>query len=416
MSVSLKIILHSKTYDDGTRPVMLQIIQTSPSGNVWKRRMICRVKPTQFDKATGRVKNHPNKTFLNAKISEAYTEVEKRLLLAERDGKKIDPAAIIATSVATPSSAGSLLSHARTYVENCRKKDQYHTALKYEGHVNRLAQYLGKSGEQQNDIHMDDVDESWVLNFSVWLKSHGTKSANTLHRRMAFLTTLFNDARRRGLTKSDPMSFLEFKEQRVRKPKLTAEQLEVLQSAELTGLQADARNTFVLQFYAYGTRISDALLWKKTDIQKDGDTWYLSYTSMKTGDLIEVRLSERAKALVAHYLDTVPGKYLLPWLRKFAPLPNLSDQQNKERLIEQVESKTAQINHKLKEIAKSLSIPINLTTHIARHTFATLADSRIADKRKISAALGHSKFSTTEVYLSELRQSDVNDAMEAVWE
>jgi integrase len=131
---------------------------------------------------------------------------------------------------------------------------------------------------------------------------------------------------------------------------------------------------------------------------------------MKTGDLIDVRLNEKAKELVQHYLETVPGLFLLPWLSKFIFLPNLTDQQSKGRLIEQIESKTFIVNKNLKQIAEKLGWDnINLTTHIARHTFATLADSRI------SAALGHSKFSTTEVYLSELRQSDVNDAMDELW-
>jgi hypothetical protein len=80
-----------------------------------------------------------------------------------------------------------------------------------------------------------------------------------MHRRMAFITTLFNDARKRGFTKSAPLVFLEFKEQMVRKPKLTVEQLEALEQLDLDGRLNDARNTFMLQFFAYGTRISDAL-------------------------------------------------------------------------------------------------------------------------------------------------------------
>ena len=73
------------------------------------------------------------------------------------------------------------------------------------------------------------------------------------------------------------------------------------------------------------------------------------------------------------------------------------------------------MNKALKRIAQKAGIDINLSTHMARHSFANLADERVADKRKIYAALGQSKFSTTEIYLKELRQSDVNDAMDAVF-
>jgi integrase len=177
----------------------------------------------------------------------------------------------------------------------------------------------------------------------------------------------------------------------------------------------DARNTFLLQFYAYGSRISDALTWKKTDVRKEGDLWYLSYTSMKTGTLVDVRLNAKAKELVAYYLVTVPGPFLLPWLAKFEYIPSLTDQQNRERLIKQVESKTSIVNGQLKEVASKAGLEIHLTTHIARHTFATLADQVVTDKRKISAALGQARFATTEIYLAELRQDDVNDAMDVLW-
>lgn len=416
MSASVKLILHTKQYADGTRPVMLQCIVRTPAGTIWKRRTLCRVKPHQFDKATSRIVKHPNVLILNANLIDAFNKAEKKLNTALLEGRPIDPAVIIATDVATPSKSGFLLAHGELYVERCRKKGQFHTAEKYGGHITRLAQYLGKTAAgEQIDIHMDLVDEDWLLGWAGWLRTHGTKSANTLHRRMAFITTIYNDARKRKLTTGNPTAFLEFKEQRVRKPKLTPAQLASLESVVLSGRLDDARNTFLLQFFAYGSRISDALSWRKADIRKEGEVWYLGYTSIKTGDLIDVRLNAKAKELVAHYLETVPGPFLLPWLSGFEPIPGATDQHNKERLIRQIESKTEMINVALKKVADLAGIEVKLSTHVARHTFATLADSKISDKRKISAALGHSKFATTEVYLSELRQSDINDAMEDVW-
>ncbi|WP_338876919.1 site-specific integrase [Spirosoma sp. SC4-14] len=416
MSASVKIILHSKKYTDGTHAVMLQCKVVSASGTIWKRRTLCKVKANQFDKSTCRIIKHPNLIVLNVRIADAFTLAEKKLHTALLEGRKIDPEQIIAEEVVVSNPGASLLASCRKYIERCMHKGQIHTAEKYSSHMNKLAEYLGKDRfGNQIDVHMDDIDEDWVLAWSIWLRSHGSKSDNTLHRRMAFLNTLFNDARKRGFTKADPMAFLEFKEAKVRKPKLTQEQLRALEELPLEGRKADARNTFMLQFYAYGSRISDALTWKKEDIRKEGDSWYLHYTSMKTGDLIDVRLSEKARVLIDHYLRTVPGKFLLPWLAKFEEIPGKSALENKARLIAQIESKTQMINVLLKEIAEQAGIPVNLTTHIARHSFATLADKMISDKRKISAALGHSKFSTTEVYLADLRQSDVNDAMDELW-
>ncbi len=57
---------------------------------------------------------------------------------------------------------------------------------------------------------------------------------------------------------------------------------------------------------------------------------------------------------------------------------------------------------------------MGLTIYVARHTFARLADRTVADKREITKALRHSKFSMTEEYLEELRMSDLDD-MDAVY-
>ncbi|GAB3012811.1 tyrosine-type recombinase/integrase [Spirosoma pulveris] len=373
------------------------------------------MKPQQFDATDGRVIKHPNVLVLNATIIDAFNK-EKKLNMALMKGKPIDPADIIATTVATLNQDAYLLFHGNRYVERCRQKGQFHTAEKYGGHLTKLAEYLGMNAlGVQNEIHMDIVDEDLLLKWANWLRVNGTKSVYTLHRRIAFITTLYNDARKRRLTTGNPTAFLEFKEQKVRKLKLTPEQLAALESVPLTGRLDDARNTFLMQFFAYGTRISDALNWRKENIRKEGNTWYLEYTSMKSGDLIDVRLNPKAKEIVSRYLEKVPGLFLLPWLSGYEEVPKLTDQQNRERLIQQIESKTGMVNVALKEVAILAEIPVNLTTHVARHTFATLADSKISGKRKISAALGHSKLATTEVYLSELHQSDVNDAIEDVW-
>ncbi|UFH54693.1 site-specific integrase [Spirosoma sp. KNUC1025] len=417
MAFSLKITLHAKKYSDGTQAVMLQFYTKLTGGRVLKRRTICRVKASQFDRSSGRVKNHPNQILFNSLITQAFQAAEARILTAELEGRPINPDRILALPEANFTPAGMLLAYTKAYIHRCGLKNMHHTAEKYTSHFVRLAQFLGtdKTG-QQIDMHMEDVTEDWVLQWANWLRSNGSKSANTIHRRMAFLNTVFTDARKRGIIKSDPMAFLAFKSTKVRKPKLTPDQLASLKAMKLEGREADARNTFLLQFFAYGSRISDALNWKKTDVHQQDDGWYLEYVSIKTQDLISVRLNRQAVDLVQSYLQTVPGEFLLPWLSKFNPIPTLTEPQNKARLLKEISSKTAMVNLQLKILSQRLDFPFRITTHIARHTFATMADSRVTDKRKISAALGHSRFATTETYLADLRQSDVNDAMEAVWQ
>ena len=55
-------------------------------------------------------------------------------------------------------------------------------------------------------------------------------------------------------------------------------------------------------------------------------------------------------------------------------------------------------NQILKSWTKNAGINKNLTSHIARHTFATLALSSGADLYTVSKLLGHKDITTTQIY------------------
>ncbi|WP_041257703.1 tyrosine-type recombinase/integrase [Fibrella aestuarina] len=414
---TLSLLLNTKIYSDGTRPLMLSlIVQKGANGTSWKRRTLCRLKPHQWDKARRLVIDHPEKRLLNAQVFDAFQQAEARLQELSRYEQPIDAQYVLFGGQTPVESAITLLAHGRGYVERLALLSQTRTAEKYNGHLNRLAQFLGQTHTgTQKDIALSQVTEKWLLEFSVWLGANGCKSPNTLQRRMAFMTTLLNDARKRGLMHHEPMAFLRFKEQRVVKLKLTNNQVEQLKDLDVRGKLRDARNTFLLQVYAYGARIGDAVNWKKTDLRYREGGAYLVYRTQKTGDILEVKLNRAALDILAEY-NATPGPYLLPWLSRYVPTPGLSEPEAKAEWLSKTESATAQINVQLKELARLAGIEGKLTSHVARHTFATLADAKITDKRKISAALSHKRFATTEIYLSELRSEEVNDAMCAVWE
>mgnify|MGYP002944788889 FL=1 len=56
------------------------------------------------------------------------------------------------------------------------------------------------------------------------------------------------------------------------------------------------------------------------------------------------------------------------------------------------------VNAYLKEIADLAKIPKYLTSHIARHTFATMPLNNHVPLETISKMLGHSDIKTTQIY------------------
>lgn len=56
------------------------------------------------------------------------------------------------------------------------------------------------------------------------------------------------------------------------------------------------------------------------------------------------------------------------------------------------------VRNMIKKNCKKASIPINITPHMFRHTFATLLLENDVDSRNIQQILGHSSITTTQIY------------------
>ena len=63
-----------------------------------------------------------------------------------------------------------------------------------------------------------------------------------------------------------------------------------------------------------------------------------------------------------------------------------------------------QYNLRLKLVADYAGLDKNLTTHMARHTFATLALTKGVQFKAVSKMLGHSSLKTTEEYAAILNK------------
>ena len=71
------------------------------------------------------------------------------------------------------------------------------------------------------------------------------------------------------------------------------------------------------------------------------------------------------------------------------------------------------INLQLKVWMKNTGIEKNLSFHVSRHTFATLALTQGIDIYTVSKLLGHSKIQTTEIYAKIIDQKK-KDAMNSL--
>ena len=65
----------------------------------------------------------------------------------------------------------------------------------------------------------------------------------------------------------------------------------------------------------------------------------------------------------------------------------------------------------MKAIGKELGLPIELTTYVARHSFATSLKRSGVNTSLICEALGHSSERVTQIYLDSFGNDQMEDAM-----
>lgn len=77
---------------------------------------------------------------------------------------------------------------------------------------------------------------------------------------------------------------------------------------------------------------------------------------------------------------------------------------------------SAQINEKLREIAKLAKIDKKISTHVSRHTFAKQAIKKGTNIQAVQDALGHSSIKQTQGYLADLNTDELDKAFDGFYD
>ena len=149
-----------------------------------------------------------------------------------------------------------------------------------------------------------------------------------------------------------------------------------MESVELSKERYDnVRNVFVFGCYTGLSYIDIKVLSKDNIVHGiDGKKW-LSLYRQKSDEPVKVPLLGKALDILGKYMDSEKGNRLLPVY---------SNQK---------------MNRYIKEVAVICKIDKNLSSHVARHTFATTVTlSNGVPIETVSKLLGHTKLSTTQIY------------------
>ena len=285
----------------------------------------------------------------------------------------------------------TFLLYGKELLVELKKIGKVRTADTYRNALGSFERFLN----DRADISLEDMDSNLMIAYESWLKGTGV-CPNTSSYYMRNLRAIYNRAVEQGIvTQQNPFKHVYTG---IDKTKKRAVSLDVIREIRDLDLKKKsllfARDIFLFSFYTRGMSFVDMAFLKKKDLQNG----ILTYRRNKTGQQLFIKWEKPMQELIDKY-DTSDTLYLLPIIRNSGV-----DEWH------QYQNEAHRINRNLKQIGKQIGLGIPLTTYVARHAWASIAQSKNVSLFVISEALGHDSEQTTRIYLASLDTSVVDKA------
>ena len=355
------------------------------------------ILPKYWDfKANKPTSKCPNKEYIERLIAEKVKVYTDKVIEFKSQEKEFTATSLM-EKVNKPVKRKTVQEVFKQYIQELESANRLRYADMYKCTMHSLIKF-----NKHLDIPFSDMDTIWLKRYEVWLQSQGL-AINTLGTRFRHLRVIYNFAIEEKIVKSEYYPFNSFKvsklNQTTAKRSIQKDEiLSVLNYQGQTPLECLAIDLFTFSYLAAGINFGDIARLTKDNILENR----LIYIRKKTQKQIKVSLQEQAIKLIQKY-SMPDNPYLFPILSSF----HKTEQQKVNRIHKII----AKVNKSLKEIGERLNIPIDLTTYVARHSFATVLKRSGVNTSLICEALGHSSERVTQIYLDSFGNDQMDNAM-----
>lgn len=184
---------------------------------------------------------------------------------------------------------------------------------------------------------------------------------------------------------------------------LNGEQVDRLLNAPSLSSIIGKRDKAILEvLFSTGLRVSELVSLERDKVDLDRREFGVIG---KGGRARVVFLSGRAADWIRQYLGGRNDNYKPLFIRHKGKFdPSLSD--------EEVRLSPRSVQRMIKKYTRKMKIPVDVTPHVLRHSFATDLLMAGADLRSVQEMLGHKNVSTTQIYthITNLRLREVHEA------
>ena len=262
------------------------------------------------------------------------------------------------------------------------------------------------------DIKFSAIDNQWLKGYELHLKKGG-KSKNTIGIRFRSLRALYNKAIADEVVKKEYYPFDTFRvsqyHEQTKKRAIKREDIKRIINLDLrtiTNYRSPyldlGRDLFVFSYLTCGINLADMARIRYADVFNER----LQYHRKKTNKLITCKLQEPALNIIEKYRkeNALPEDYIFPILDRKV-------HKTETQIRDKVRKANKAANKALHKIEDKLGLPIELTTYVARHSFATVLKHSGVSTSIISESLGHSSEKVTQIYLDSFDNEQIDNAM-----
>ena len=290
----------------------------------------------------------------------------------------------------------SFVSFMYEQIEFLRGRNCFGTANNYERSLKSFTIFLGGV-----DISFEAITDVVIEAYNTYLIKRGV-SRNSISFYMRILRAVYNKAVKQKVAK-DRKPFRNVYTG-VDKTKKRAVDESVISEIYKIDLSCDydmslARDMFIFSYLTRGMAFVDVAFLTNKSVRNGR----IIYRRRKTGQLLDIKIEECIEAIIDRYKDK-SKMYVFP----------IITHEDHESAYKQYRNAINKYNILLKRLSERLSKPAQLTSYVSRHTWATSARKHNIPISIISAGLGHSNETTTEIYLSSIENSLIDKANEDI--
>ena len=402
MDATVSVICYkSKTLANGEHPLMLRIAQNGKS-TYKSLKISVAAKHWDFERNVPKP-NNPNKDLIQKIILKTKLDYQQKILEKKANSEEFTASSLI-NEQKDSIKAKTVEEFYLSLIEDLKQKGRIGNSYAYLNSYNTLRNF--NKGKKLN-YTFSHIDVSFCKKFEDWMRSKGNKDT-TLSYQFRTLRATYNKAIEAKIVAREKNPFIEYKlshfNTKTIKRALSKNDILKLINANCNGqskLRQLTHDLFSFSYLCGGISFVDIANLTHQNIVEDR----LIYQRQKTHGNINLLLSKEASTIIAKYSTyQQEAEYLFPILHCKRHITPMQKSNRVHKICHQV-------NTELRAFAKELGITAEVTTYVARHSFATILKKSGVNIGIISQALGHQDIKTTQIYLSKFDNEQVDDAM-----